>query len=154
MIRIKNNTGGYYSLQLEDSTGIKPDKFFIFPLPTTELAIPDDYAKSIAFNPYAIEAYRTGLFVVTQGQAELDQILIDSGSYDDKEVKEIKDNITPDAMLLAALRNGTVEKVMSYYESPNRDRLIQLAVDHCSEVASDKIDALEKASGLSIKIED
>ena len=48
MIRLKNNTGGYYSLELEDSQSIKPNRTFVFNFPGMEINIPSDYAASIA----------------------------------------------------------------------------------------------------------
>lgn len=150
MIRFKNNTGGYFSIRLEDITGMKPSKFFSFPMPSSELTIPSDYVATIPLNEYAYNAYQKGLFVITHGQDEFDKLMKESGMFEDKQYEEDKANIAPDTMLLAALRDGKLDKVMAYYNSPNKDRLMQIAADHINEISQEKINALEKASGISI----
>lgn len=154
MIRLKNNTGGYYSLNLPDSTGMRPDKLFVFPLPTSELNIPADYAASIASNEYAYAAYQKGLFTVVTGADELEKYFIEYGLVTKEELQTVKANIVPDAMLLAALRDGKLAKVKEYINSPNLERLTQLAVDNIQSISKEKIDAIEKATGVSLTMED
>lgn len=153
MIRLKNNTGGWYSLKLQDSTGTKFDRTFVFPLPDTELTVPDDYAASIASDLYALAAYKSGTFLVVKGQEELDAYLKENGN-EDHEIVEMKANIVPDAMLLAALKDGKLAKVKEYINSPNLDRLVQLAIDNIQSISKEKIGAIEEATGVSLTIDE
>ena len=153
MIRFKNNTGGWYALTLEDSTGMRPSKTFIFSTPSTELTIPTDYAASVVTDPYAMTAYKTGMFTVVQGQNGFDKLFVDSGTVTEEEVKEIKSKIVPDAMLLAALRDGKLSKVQEYIHSPNLERLVQLAIDNIDAISKEKIDAIEQATGVSLVLD-
>ena len=153
MIRFKNNTGGWYALTLEDSTGMRPSKTFIFSTPSTELTIPTDYAASVVTDPYAMIAYKTGMFTVVQGQDEFDKLFVDSGMVTEEEVKEIKSKIVPDAMLLASLRDGKLSKVQEYIHSPNLERLVQLAIDNIDAISKEKIDAIEQATGVSLVLD-
>lgn len=153
MIRLKNNTGGWYSLKLQDSNGEKFDKTFVFPLPETELNIPANYAASIANDLYALTAYKTGAFLVIKGQEELDKYLNENG-IEKEEAEEIKASIVPDAMLLAALRDGKLAKVEEYINSPNLERLVQLAINNIESISKEKIDAIEKATGVCLTIDE
>ncbi|MCF0115111.1 MAG: hypothetical protein HUJ56_07145, partial [Erysipelotrichaceae bacterium] len=47
MIRIKNNSGGYLSLYLDDYTGVKPSRWFIMPTADSEVAIPAEYESQV-----------------------------------------------------------------------------------------------------------
>ena len=153
MIRLKNNTGGWYSLKLQDSTGIKQDRTFVFATPGAELTIPNDYAASIPSDPYAYPAYKMGLFIIVNGQDEFDNLMVESGMVNKEEVEKIKANIVPDAMLLAALKDGKLSKVKEYINSPNLERLVQLAIDNINSISREKIDAIEQATGVSLTIE-
>ena len=70
-----------------------------------------------------------------------------------EEVKEIKSKIVPDAMLLAALRDGKLSKVQEYIHSPNLERLVQLAIDNIDAISKEKIDAIEQATGVSLVLD-
>lgn len=153
MIRLKNNTGGYYSLELEDSQSIKPNRTFVFNFPGMEINIPSDYAASIASNLYAYAAYKKGLFTVVKGQEELDGYFIEAGVATPEEIKSVNASIVSDAMLVAALKDGKLSKVEQYINSPNLDRLVQLAVDNIASISREKIDAIEKATGVAITID-
>lgn len=153
MIRLKNNTGGWYSLKLDDSTGIKPARTFTFLNENTELTIPADYAASIMTDPYATYAYKAGMFSVIGGAEELEKLAVESGAATAEEVKTINQNIVPDAMLIAALKNGKLAKVEEYINSPNLERLTQLAIDNLKSISQEKIDAIEKATGVSLSVE-
>ena len=56
-------------------------------------------------------------------------------------------------MLVAALKDGKLSKVEQYINSPNLDRLVQLAVDNIASISREKIDAIEKATGVAITID-
>lgn len=153
MIRLKNNTGGWYSLKLDDSTGVKPARTFTFLNEKTELTIPIDYAASIMTDPYAEYAYKAGMFSVISGADELEKLAVDSGTTTAEEIKVINQNIVPDAMLIAALKNGKLSKVEEYINSPNLERLTQLAIDNLKSISQEKIEAIEKATGVSLFVE-
>lgn len=150
MIRLKNNTGGYYSIKLSDYTGVRPDKIFSFPLPTTILPIHKDYAMSIPSDIYAFEAYKKGLFIVVEGEKEFDEILKESGFYTEEEIKTVQTNIVHDNLLLSALVNGTLDKVKEYVNSDNKLRLIQLAIDNKEKISQEKIKYIETVAGISL----
>lgn len=153
MIRLKNNTGGYYSLNLKDFQSMKMDRTFVFNTPGMELNIPDDYAASIPSDPYAFAAYKAGIFTVVNDQEKFNKMLVDAGVASPEETKVIQASIVPDGMLLAALKDGKLSKVQEYINSPNLERLVQLAVDNAQSISREKIDAIEKATGLAITVE-
>lgn len=154
MIRFKNNTGGYYSIKLTDYTGVRPEKVFSFPLPTTVLPIPHDYAAGIALDPYAMAAYEAGYFLVVDGKDEFDKLLSESGAISEEQIETIEKNILHDNLLLAALTTGKLETVKEYYNSPNRVRLVQLAIDNSDKITKEKLDYLEQEANISLSYED
>lgn len=150
MIRLKNNTGGYYSIKLSDYTGARPDKIFSFPLPTTILPVHKDYIMSIPSDVYAYEAYKKGLFIVVEGEEEFNKILKESGFFTEEEIDATQKSIVHDNLLISALINGSLEKVKEYANSSNKLRLIQLAIDNKDKISQEKIKYIEKIAGISL----
>lgn len=153
MLRIKNNTGGYFSIQLEDSTGVKGPRVFRLPSATSQVTIPDDYAKSIAITDRAMSAYKKGYFTCVSGEEVITGTAVENGVGSKEEVEQIKKDIVPNAILTAALKSGTLAKIKEYLNSNNRDRLVQLAQENLDSISSEKIQAIEEATGVSLRIE-
>ena len=153
MLRIKNNTGGYLSIQLPDYTGMRETRFFRMPNKNSQISIPDEYAKSIATDIYAFRAYQKGLFVCLNGEDIIINAAIENGLIEPEKAQTVQSQIVPNALLLAALRDGTVAKVQEYLNSPNRERLIDLAQEHYKEISPSKIEAIEEKTGISLQIE-
>ena len=155
MIRLKNNTGGFYSLELEDVDGVRGEnRVFYFTSANSEVSIPDMFVASIATNDLAFSAYKMGLFTVVKGQEILDKYLVEAGRVDASEVKKLAEAVVPDTMLLAALKTGKLEKVKEYVNSVNLSRLTQLAIDNIASISKDKIELIEKATGTSLTIDE
>ena len=98
MLRIKNNTGGYLSIQLPDYTGMRETRFFRMPNKNSQISIPDEYAKSIATDVYAFRAYQKGLFVCLNGEDIIINAAIENGLIEPYRVRY--DKVSPNSCTL------------------------------------------------------
>lgn len=147
---IKNNLGCYFSIELTDYSGMNPSKFFIMDRPEQEIPVPTNYALSIFVEPHARAAYERGDFVLTRNKDQFLRFAAEQGLTTIEHEKEVELSAMTPALILAVLKNGTEKKIVELLQSKDKDKTVQVAIDHKEELPMSTINLIEDELQMAI----
>lgn len=150
-IYLKKLVKSNISLHLEDVEGVLAARWFTMNGKTNRIGVPSNFALSIFINQSLQKMMNKNLFEVEN----MDQLLAlakESGfiSPSEEEEKAYTAPKRTEAMLLAIIRGGKIDKIKELFDSSDRERALELAIENAKSLPMETIEQIEKITRVAI----
>ena len=150
-IFFKKLIDGGVLLLLQDSEGVLPDKWFNMDHRTPRIGVPLNYALSVFQNQTIESMLKSNYFEIENindllGTAEEKSIV----ALSEEENKIIAAPKRTNELIVSILRGGNETKIKELFDSADRQRAFDLALQHASEFSISTVDKVEKILGMAI----
>lgn len=150
-IFFKKLIDGGVLLNLRDSDGVLPDKWFNMDHKTPRIGVPLNYALSI-FQDQTLES------MLKSNYFEIENLQDLIGVAEEKTVislapEQLEEMIAPKRtpeLILGIIKGGNEAKMKELFESADKQRAFDLAVTHASELSMSTINKVESILGMAI----